>query len=318
MTDLLPVLSNHARRPLRRFLAIVAPVLCALWIVPTSGPAGAETGPGIRWIDVGQGSAALVIGQGGEAVMIDSGPPAGAEAIVHALARHNVQRVQLWVHTHHDADHLGGVARVVLGEDGLEDTHDDIEVATFWDRGLAALPETSAVTRYLALAGQRRQAVERGARWVSGGLEIEVVLDGLDRPASAGENARGIALCVRLAGTNLLAPGDLPAARVAEAAARCRPVDILWASHHGARDGLDAGALVALEHPPIVVITAGMDNIHCHPSRGTLALLSSAGITVLMTGAGGLDPRGACPSLAASLRPTHHIEGGDIWLALPG
>lgn len=271
--------------------------------------------PGIRWIDVGQGSAALVVGTAGEVVMIDSGPSAGAEVVVRALREHGIGRVQLWVHTHFDADHVGGVTRAVAGEDGLLGTFDDIEVAAFWDRGLDHAPSTAALTRYLELTGDRRHGVSRGARWVAEGLELEVVTgDPTATAETTPENARGIALCVRVAGVTLLAPGDLPAAAVAEAAARCHPVDVLWASHHGARDGTDSAVLATLDAGAIVIITAGMSNSYCHPDPGVLTLL--LGHDVRMTGAAGVDPRADCASLITVLGAGHSIVAGDVWLPL--
>jgi competence protein ComEC len=289
----------------------VALVLGAAVMSLISAQARASS-PGIRWIDVGQGSSALIVGTEGEVVMIDSGPSSGAEAILRAFAEHEISQIDLWIHTHYDSDHIGGISRVLKGADALAGTADDVVVQAFWDRGLQALPQSEAVAHYFAAVGEHRRAVEAGARWASGGLELEIVW-GDRRAAASSENARGLALCVRINGINLLAPGDLPVAAVAEAARGCRPVEVLWASHHGAKDGMSAAALEEID-PALVVISAGMGNIHCHPAAQVLGLL--VGVDVWMTGAAGLDPRASCSSIASALAARHWIEAGDLFLAL--
>lgn len=270
----------------------------------------APTGAGLHFVDVGQGSALLVRGREGEVVLVDSGPPSGAEALLRALDEHELDRVDLWIHTHFDADHVGGFARVVAGNDGAWPSDDDVAVAQLWDRGDADLPDNDALALYLALAEDRRRAPSPGQHFEAAGLSLRVLeLD--PPPADVSENERGLALCLELEGTRVLIPGDLPAARVAEAALACGPVDLLWASHHGSASGLDAPTL-AIVDPARVVIGAGPDNAYCHPAASTLALLHAHEVWLL--DAAGVDPRGECPGLAETLGPRHTLVGGDLWI----
>jgi beta-lactamase superfamily II metal-dependent hydrolase len=267
--------------------------------------------PGLHFIDVGQGSALLIRGEAGEVALIDSGPAAGAEAILAALVAHEVDEVGLWVHTHYDADHLGGFARVAAGLDGLWPSQDDLQIDRLWDRGIAApVPETDAASLYFGLVGDRRERPEPGFVHTAPGLRIEVLeLDPV--PADAPENARGLALCVEVGGLRALLPGDLPADRVELAAAACGPVDVLWSSHHGSADASSAAA-IELADPLFTVISAGHDNGYCHPSPVALAQLRDRSAWLL--DAAGLDPRGACPPLADVLGPAHVLIGGDLWI----
>ncbi len=271
------------------------------------------TGPGLHFVDVGQGSALLVIGPEGQAVMIDSGPPGAAEAVVHALDEHAVLRIDLWIHTHLDADHVGGVARVIAGFDGVAGTDDDIEVEAFWDRGLDGAPSTDAVAAYQEVAGDRRRRATAGDRWAAPGLTIESVDTGAAEVAA--ENARGLGLCVEVEGLRLLAPGDLPAAQAAVSAAACGRVDLLWAAHHGGVDGTSE-ALLAAADPALVIVSAGRDNPYCHPAAVTMARLR--GQAVWITGLAGAGPLGTCPPLATSFAAEHRLVAGDLWLAAGG
>ena len=273
----------------------------------------ASAGPmGVGWIDVGQGAALLAIGSEGDAVLIDSGPADGAEAVIAALQRRGVHEVDLWIHTHLDADHVGGATRVRWGADGRAGTADDMGVKEAWDRGSHDWPATTVVSQYGRAFASERRGVEVGRRWEAPGIEVSVV-GPPSEPASA-ENERSLALCLRVGDVTVLVLGDLPATKGEEAAAGCLGVDVLWASHHGAADGLSA-ALVSAVRPSAVVISAGRDNAYCHPSARTLALLS--GITVWVLDGAGLGPKGPCQALASVWGPRHTLVAGDVWLEVP-
>jgi beta-lactamase superfamily II metal-dependent hydrolase len=275
------------------------------------GSLGPLERPGLHFIDVGQGSALLLRAESGELVLVDSGPASGAEAILHALTEHEVNELALWVHTHHDADHIGGFAPVLAGLDGRVHSADDVGFGQLWDRGLSGtLPDSEALALYLTLAGERREVPQPGAVFELSGLRIEVLT--LDPPpAAAPENDRGLALCVEVGGVRALLPGDLSAARLELAAAACPGVDVLWLSHHGAADASSSAAL-ALADPALVVVSAGHDNTHCHPSALALALTHERPTWIL--DAAGIDPRGACPALADALGPQQRLVGGDLWM----
>ncbi len=266
-------------------------------------------GPGVHWVDVGQGAAAIVVGGEGSVVVVDSGPASGANAMVAALHRHQVHQVDLWVHTHFDADHVGGLPRVLWGMDGRPKTPDDIEVLEAWDRGLADLPATRAVDRYLDAVWDVRRTPDPSVPWIRNDVAVRVELGA----AGVRENGRGLAVCVDLGEIRLFMPGDLPAALATERAAMCSDADVLWLGHHGARDGTSPDLLDRVG-APLIVGSAGMENGHCHPHGDVLTLLGDR--QVWMTGGAGLGPGGACQPLAPALGPRHRIAAGDLWLSL--
>lgn len=269
----------------------------------------APDGPGLRAIDVGQGAALLAIGREGHAILIDAGPPGASEPILHALAGHGLAGIDLWIFTHFDNDHVGGFARALAGADNLPDTDDDLVIGERWDRGLDGAPDTPAVAAYAAAAPPRR-AVAAGERWAAPGIEVVVVPAG-SAPERAGENARGLALCVTVAGLRALVPGDLPAEQVTSAAGSCGAVDVLWASHHGSRTGISQDVLARAD-PALVVVAAGTDNQYCHPHGETLDLLQAR--AVWFTGLAGASPHGTCSGLAPRWGPLHRLAGGDVWV----
>jgi competence protein ComEC len=229
--------------------------------------------------------------------------------LVNALA--DVDRVDLWIHTHWDADHVGGFARAIAGADGAWPTEDDLVVDRFWDRGLAGAALGDGLVLYALLAGERREGVAAGADVTIGEATVQSL--SFARDPSLEENDRGLALCITLPGLRVLAPGDLPAASVEAAAAACPDADVLWASHHGAIDGISPGVLEHTEGAAVVV-SAGPQNPYCHPHPATLGLLHER--EVWITRAAGVARGGPCDPIAAALGPEHHIAGGGIWLPL--
>lgn len=272
-----------------------------------------SSGPGLHFVDVGQGSALILRGSAGDAVIVDSGPAGAAEALLWALGDHEIDRVALWIHSHHDADHLGGLSRVVAGLDGQLGSADDLVVEQFWDRGLdEPVPQTEAFATYLELAGDARARPAPGSIYAAPGLRVEVLDPSPPAGAEASlENHRGLALCVEVGSLRALLPGDLPSAAVEDAARACGPVDLLWASHHGAVDGSSARVL-ELADPGLVVLGAGHDNGYCHPARASLSLFAERRLWI-QDGAG-LGPAGSCPAIADLLGPGQRVIGGDLWI----
>jgi len=307
-------------RPAIRALTLLAGAWCCLSadIVRASGPEAAG-GPGLHFIDVGQGSALLIRGRGEHppVVLVDAGPSGGAEAVLAALAVHQVSRVALWVLSHYDGDHIGGFGRVLAGADERWPSADDLQIDAVWDRGLdSPVPQTEVFAAYLEFVGSRRTRAEPGSSFDGVDLHLEVVDVGPWPPEvdADEENHHSVVLCLELDGLRVLLPGDLPAARLESAIDACGPVDLLWASHHGAVDGTSVALIQALD-PRRVVIGAGRNNTYCHPAPTTLARLADREVWIL--GAAGLGPGQACRPLGPALSPQHHLVEGDLWIS-PG
>lgn len=285
-------------------LSSLTPIVLSFLVSPPPGI-------GVEVIDVGQGAAALLRGAD-RVVLIDVGPASGAESVLRALDEHEIERIDLFVATHFDADHIAGLGPVLAGPDGRLGTDDDIEVAQVWDRGLdAPLPRTDALGLYLALVGAQRLAPEPGATFEGSGLRIERLGLDFEGSAAASENDRGLVLCVEFEGSRMLLPGDVSAPVLEAAAERCGPVDLLWVSHHGSHDAISTRAIDELE-PRVAVVSAGLGNPHCHPAPATLALLHPVR-TWVVQGAG-LWPEESCPAITDALGPEHAFVGGDLWI----
>jgi len=75
---------------------------------------------------VGQGDSALIISSSGLVVLVDGGPKgAGENVILPFLKSNDIRKIDYYIVTHYDADHLAGVIEVIAGVDGIMKTSDD-------------------------------------------------------------------------------------------------------------------------------------------------------------------------------------------------
>ncbi len=117
-----------------------------------SASAQAEAPLKIININVGQGSASLILGPpraNGQrvSVLVDAGPVMTGgqdigQRIANILAQHGVKKLSVFIATHYDPEHLGGLLGAgplgksfTYGPDGEANTRDDIGISNFIDRG---------------------------------------------------------------------------------------------------------------------------------------------------------------------------------------
>ena len=258
------------RRP--RLRALAAATLVVSLAVPlgvsVAGPiVGSATRPGdwdVAACDIGQGDAVLVRSEGTTA-LIDTGPdPAALERCLTLLG---IERVDLLVLTHWDADHVGGVDAVV----GRVDTviHGPLD----GDRSGRVLgPLTRGGAEAVeVVAGHRGELGD--ARWralwpkpgAPPGNDASVVID-LDAP---GYRAVFLGDLGEEAQTRLLRTADLG------------PVDLVKVAHHGSAD--QSEQIYRELTATVGVIGVGADNGYGHPTDRLLGLLAAAGTVAVRT-----------------------------------
>ncbi|MFT4307669.1 MAG: ComEC/Rec2 family competence protein, partial [Microbacterium sp.] len=227
-----------------------------------------------RWslaaCDVGQGDA-LVVRSGAHVMTIDTGPDEVAYA--DCLNRLGVDRIDVAVLTHFDADHAGAAA-VLAGRVGtlLHGPVDAGAQSTLGAVGAGGVVEAAAgMTGALGDAAWR-VVWPRAEGGFGPGNDSSVVVE-----IGGGSVPRTILL------------GDLGAA--AQAALRTSgllrpPYPVVKVAHHGSADQ-DPGLYAALG-ARVGVISVGADNRYGHPRAETVDLLASLGISVARTDQDGL------------------------------
>lgn len=217
--------------------------------------------------DVGQGDAVLVRGSGGT-LLIDTGMH--PQRIEECLSDASIQRVDLLVLTHDDADHVGGVAavlpRTALALVAPQSDSDD-------DRPLVSSLEQASTPIRVATAGMRGSL---------GDLNWRVLWP---TPNSQLSNRNDASVVIRVDTPEMTAVflGDLgeQAQRSLLASQRLAPADIVKVSHHGSSD--QSAELYETLSANFGVVSVGEDNGYGHPTQAALDLLRRAETTALRT-----------------------------------
>jgi competence protein ComEC len=264
-------------------------------------PADAGQWMRVTVLDVGQGSSTLVRFPDGRAMLVDAGGSAasrfdvGARVVSPALWALGLRRLSAAVLTHGDFDHVGGAAAIV----------DDFAPREVWEG--VPVPSNALLRDVSTRAASRRLRwlrVARGMTRTYGGATVRVwhpPAPDWERPRVRNDDS--IVIELRLGDVSLVLPGDIGAEVERLMAGDLAParLRVLVAAHHGSRTSSSPDFLDAL-NPRVVVISAGRDNRHGHPSPDVLERLQQRQIQVFRTdldGAVALDTNGERLSVTA-------------------
>lgn len=259
------------RRPRWLVRSVVGALLVSLAVpigVSVGGPALRRTGLPRDWVvaacDIGQGDAVLVR-DAGAVMLIDTGPD--DEALERCLALVGVDRIDLLVLTHWDADHVAAVGAVAGRVDAV--VHGPLDGA----RSTKAL-------RPLVDGGAQTHEVTAGHHGSLGRARWDVLWP---PPGQAPGNDASVVLDLRASGFRGVFLGDLGESAQERMLRDAGPdaVDLVKVAHHGSAD--QSAALYAALHATVGVIGVGADNGYGHPTESLLGLLSDQRTAVVRT-----------------------------------
>lgn len=220
--------------------------------------------PTLVALDIGQGDAVLLLDPSGAVVLMDG----GRDPLVlrDALRRHGVDRIDLVVASHGDADHVGGLVDIV----------DFVQVGYVWYPEYAETGDL--LDELITDAGQAGipvDAVRAGDGATVGEFAIEV-LGPLRRYAT--DNDGSVVLRATAGMRSALLPGDLGA--VGQSDLGPVDTDVMLVPHHGAATtDLEWLADTVGE---IAIVSVG-PNTYGHPHPDVIDTLQQAGAEVLTT-----------------------------------
>lgn len=237
----------------------------------------AEEQPGglaVHYIDVGQGSAAYLEWDG-YSMLIDAGDWNASDVLVY-LDKLEVEKIDIAVGTHPDADHIGQLARVI----------ETYEIGEVWMSGNPSSSNTFIRTlEAVDEAGIPYEEPRRGDVYDVGSLKIEVL-----HPEELSGDTNGDSLSFRISygETAFIFTGDADIQAEKEMAASNLPLeaDILLMGHHGSNTSTGREFLQAA-NPDVAIYSAGIDNPYGHPYAEVLALVENEGAEVYGTDVNG-------------------------------
>ena len=225
----------------------------------------------VHVIDVGNADAILVQNKGASP-LIDAGEKDDGERVLAYLREQGVDKLDMVIATHADADHIGGMKTVINGMD-----IDAFLMATMPE---GYTPTTKTYTGMLeALAGKGVKITEAkpGARYPLG----DAVLDILGPAAEFEENNNQSVVCkVTFGAKKFLFMGDAEKQAEAELLSKGLDLsaDVIKVGHHGS-DTSTTDKLLDAVKPRYAFVTCGAGNSYGHPDKSTLNKLKARNIT---------------------------------------
>ena len=226
----------------------------------------------IHFIDVGQGDSVLIRASSGQSILYDGGRK--EDVPLDYLRNLGVERVDLVVASHPDADHIAGLIPVV----------EAYRPRFYLDNGIPHSTQTYA--RLLeAVENAGSQLLEPTARTIGLG---EASLQVLPPPgvSSFDNNNNSVGLVVTYGDFKLALTGDAEAEEfnwwAENVPGLLTDVDVYKASHHGSENG-DTPLSMSKFKPETVIISVGIDNSYGHPAESALRLYNAVGATTYRT-----------------------------------
>ncbi len=240
--------------------------------------------------------------------MIDAGPPGSGKRVTlpHVLKNSITQLDHIFA-SHYDSDHIGGLAEILAGSDGMDGTVDDIHISgDCWDHGDSAEKQTPAFATYVQATKDCERVAVPGDRIEFGdGVSIEVVasngsslLGPLLTLNPSDENGTSMVLRICYGKFTYLTTGDLPGGGgnppfdtvdlESLLTPQVGPVDVLHLGHHGSHTSSNQKFLETLT-PKAAIISVGDGNTYHHPHPSVLQRLAVLNIPVYQTERGHPD-----------------------------
>ncbi|MDN5708489.1 MAG: MBL fold metallo-hydrolase [Planococcus sp. (in: firmicutes)] len=228
----------------------------------------------VHYIDVGQGSAAYLEWDG-YSMLIDAGDWNASDVLMY-LNKLEVEKIDIAVGTHPDADHIGQLARVI----------ETYEVGEVWMSGNPSSSNTFIRTlEAVDEAGIPYEEPRRGDEYEIGSLKIEVL-----HPEELSGDTNGDSLSFRISYEEIafIFTGDADMQAEQEMVASNLPLeaDILLMGHHGSNTSTSLEFLQVVE-PEVAIYSAGLDNPYGHPYAEVLASVENEGAEVYGTDVNG-------------------------------
>jgi len=233
-------------------------------------------------INVGQSSSTLFVGPTGETMLIDTGDfNDDGEYVLEYLRRHDIDRIDYFVVTHNDADHIGGNAAVI---EYYETEADGI--GAIYDPGIAA--STNTYEEYLDAVEEYDVTLYRTQEGDSIPFEdVDVEVLGPPEPYLENEarNENSIVLQLQYGEVSFLWTGDAEddqEAYLVEEYGDQLDSTIYKAGHHGSSSS-SSGALLDAVDPEAAMISSAYDSRYGHPHEEVLQRLAARSIPTYWT-----------------------------------
>ncbi|MGK4118914.1 MBL fold metallo-hydrolase [Lysinibacillus capsici] len=225
----------------------------------------------VHFIDVGQGDSILIESPSGKTMLIDGGVKGAGQQIVSYLKELGINKLDIVVATHPDADHIGGLIPVL----------DNMTIEQFYDSGKVHTSQTfeEMLTRI------DEKNIPYHVPKIGDDIEFDKnvnvkVLNANDQATD--NNDASIVLEMTYGNVFFLLTGDAGVALEKEMLQYDVKATVLKAGHHGSNTSSSEEFIQAVK-PEVTILSYGEDNKYGHPHAEIVDRLQAIGSKIYAT-----------------------------------
>jgi competence protein ComEC len=224
----------------------------------------------VLFLDVGQGGSQLLISPSGKTMLIDAGNNDKEQTMLAYLKQYRIEKLDLVVGTHPDADHIGGLDKVI----------DHTSVGSIY------MPRISSNTKTFESLLESIKNKNLQVQTAKAGLVLdwdEAVKLEMVAPVGTYDDPNNMSAVIKVTygNTTFLLTGDAEA--LSEKDMIKSGVDlsamVIGVGHHGSKSSTTLSFLKKV-NPRYAIIQSGKDNNYGHPDKTILSRLKKAGAEV--------------------------------------
>lgn len=274
MMKLIPFVKQH-------ILGYVALILCLSLLAGCSfsgstkdssagGPVDGKGKLRVIFIDVGQGASQLIITPSGKTMLIDAGNNDKEQVMLDALKKYGIARLDIVIGTHPDADHIGGLDKVI----------DKLSVGKIYMPKVSSNTKTfESVLRSIQRKGLKVSSAKAGLTLnLDSGVQVSMIA-----PLTNYEDTNNMSAVVKVSygKHSFLLTGDAEADSEKDMLASGADLrsDVLLVGHHGSKSSTSVAFLKKV-NPQYAVIQSGKGNKYGHPTQTIIKRLQKQGVKV--------------------------------------
>lgn len=225
----------------------------------------------VHFIDVGQGDSILIESPSGKTMLIDGGVKVAGQQIVSYLNELGINKLDIVVATHPDADHIGGLIPVL----------DNMTTEQFYDSGKVHTSQT--FEEMLTQIDEKNipYHVPKIGDDIEFDKDVNVkVLNANDQATD--NNDASIVLKMTYGNVSFLLTGDAGVALEKEMLQYDVKATVLKAGHHGSNTS-SSDEFVQAVKPEVAILSYGEDNKYGHPHAEVMDRLQAIGSKIYAT-----------------------------------
>jgi len=230
----------------------------------------------VHFLDVGQGDSIFIESADGKTMLVDGGVKGAGQQVVSYLKELGVNKLDIVVATHPDADHIGGLIPVLQSS---------IDIGQFYDSGKVHTSQTFEEMLTLIDTKNIPYHVPTTGENIAFDDDLTVKVLNANEHATDNNDA-SIVLKMVYSNVSFLLTGDAGIALEKDMLQNDVQATFLKAGHHGSNTSSSEKFIQAV-HPEVTILSYGEGNKYGHPHAEVVERLQAVGSKIYATAEAG-------------------------------